>query len=61
MSVGKGSFFERVIRAITPGAVPNDASQCDGPCVVHAPVDVMKAQRDGETDRQSPIRWVSLR
>ena len=61
MSVGKGSFFERVIRAITHGAVPIDASQCDGPCVVHAPADAIKAQRDGATDRQSPIRWVTLR
>lgn len=57
----KGAFFERVMRAITRGTVPNDASQCDGPCVVHAPADAMKGQRDGETDRQSPIRWVSLR
>ena len=61
MSVGKGSFFERVIRTIAPGAVPNDASRCDGPCVVRAPADAMKGQRDGEVDRQSPIRWVSLR
>lgn len=61
MSGGKGSLIERVIRAITRGAIPIDASQCDGPCVVHAPADATKAQRDGETDRQSPIRWVSLR
>jgi hypothetical protein len=61
MSVGNGSFLERVIRAITRSAVPIDASQCDGPCVVHAPADAMKAQRDGGSDRQSPIRWVSLR
>jgi hypothetical protein len=61
MSVGKGSFFKRVMRAIAPGSVPSDASQCDGPCIVHAPAGAMKGQRDGETDRQSPIRWVSLR
>lgn len=61
MITRSGSFLERVIRAITRGAIPIDASQCDGPCVVHAPADAMKAQRDGATDRQSPIRWVSLR
>lgn len=60
MSVRKGSFLERVMRAVTRGAVP-DASQCDGPCVVHAPADAIKGQRDGATDRLSPIRWVSLR
>jgi hypothetical protein len=46
MSVGKGSFFERVIRAIKRGVVANDAGQC---------------RRERQTDRQSPIRWVSLR
>jgi hypothetical protein len=61
MNTRSGSFLNRVMRAITRGAVPNDASQCDGPCVVHAPADAMKAQRDGATDRQSPIRWLSLR
>jgi len=61
MSVRKGSVLERVMRVITRGAVPNDASQCAGPCVVHAAADAIKGQRDGATDRQSPIRWVSLR
>ena len=61
MRTHKGSFVERVIRAVTRGAIPIDASQCDGPCVVHAPDDATKAQRDGETERQSPIRWLSLR
>jgi hypothetical protein len=61
MSTGNGSFIERVIRAITRGSIPIDASQCDGPCVVHAPADAAEAQRDGESDRQAPIRWLSLR
>lgn len=61
MSVRKGSFLERVLRAITRDAVPTDASQCDGPCVVHAPADATKAQSDAESSRQSPIRWVNLR
>jgi hypothetical protein len=61
MNTRSRSFVDRVIRAITGGAVPTDASQCDGSCVVHAPTDALKRQRDGETDRQSPIRWVSLR
>ena len=34
MSTHKGSFLERVIRAITRGTIPIDGSQCDGPCVV---------------------------
>jgi hypothetical protein len=61
MNTRNGSFLERVIRAITRGAIPIDASQCDGPCVVHGPSDAAKVQRDNETDRQSPIRWISLR
>ena len=61
MRTHKGSFLERVIRAITRGSIPIDGSQCDGPCVVHAPDDATKAQRDGDTERQSPIRWLSLR
>jgi hypothetical protein len=60
MNTRSGSFVDRVIRAITRGALP-DVSQCDGPCVVHAPADAVKEQRDGATDRQSPIRWLSLR
>ena len=61
MSMGNSSFVERVIRAITRGSIPIDASQCDGPCVVKAPADAIKSQRDSEADRQSPIRWLSLR
>jgi hypothetical protein len=61
MNTRNGSFLERVIGAITRGAVPNDASQCDGPCVVHAPASATQAQGDGESNRQSPIRWVNLR
>jgi hypothetical protein len=59
MSKGNGSFLERIIRAVTRGSVPIDASQCDGPCVVHSPSDATKAQREGE--RQAPIRWLNLR
>jgi hypothetical protein len=61
MSTQSSSFLERLIRAITRGAVPIDASQCDGPCVVQAPADATKAQCDGETERRDPIRWLSLR
>ena len=61
MSTRNGSFLERVIRAVTRGSIPIDASQCDGPCVVQGPPDATKAQRDGETERQDPIRWLSLR
>jgi hypothetical protein len=61
MNTRSGSFLERVIGALTRGSVPIDASQCDGPCVVHDPSDATKLRRDNEADRQSPIRWVSLR
>ena len=61
MNIRSGSFFDRVIRSLTRGSVPSDASQCDGPCVVHSPSDATELQRDSETDRRSPIRWVSLR
>lgn len=61
MSTYSRSFLERVIRVVTRGAVPIDASQCDGPCVVHSPADATRAQRDGETERQAPIRWLNLR
>jgi hypothetical protein len=61
MNTRNGSFLERVIRAITRGAIPIDASQCDGPCVINAPVDAIKGQRDSEADRQAPIRWVNMR
>lgn len=61
MSTRSGSFLERFIRALTRGAIPIDASQCDGPCVVHGPVDASKGQRDRDADRQAPIRWLSLR
>lgn len=61
MSTRNSSFFERVIRALARGSVPIDASQCDGPCVVKAPADVPQAQCDRESERQAPIRWLSLR
>lgn len=61
MSTPKGSFLERFIRAITRGAIPIDASQCDGPCVLHAPGATSQTQHDREKERQSPIRWLNLR
>ena len=61
MSTGNRSFLERFIRAITRGAVPIDASQCDGPCVVQAPADAAKTQCDGASEQRDPIRWLSLR
>ena len=61
MSTGNRSFLERFIRAITRGAVPIDARQCDGPCVVQAPADATTARRDGETEQRDPIRWLSVR
>jgi len=41
--------------------VPIDASQCDGPCVVHSPAATSQLQRDREAEKQSPIRWLNLR
>ena len=61
MNTRSDSLFERVIRAITRGSVPIDGSQCDGPCAVHGPFDATKLPSDSETDRRSPIRWLSLR
>jgi hypothetical protein len=61
MSTQSRSFLERVIRAVTRGSIPIDGSQCDGPCVVHGPADAAQVQRDGETQRQAPIRWLNLR
>jgi hypothetical protein len=61
MSTHSSSFLERFIRAITRGAVPIDASQCDGPCVVQSPAEAAKPQRDGESERRDPIRWLSVR
>ena len=61
MSTGNSSFLERFIRAITRGAVPIDASQCDGPCVVQAPADAATTQCDGESEQRDPIRWLSVR
>jgi hypothetical protein len=61
MSTANASLLERIIRAVTRGGVPIDASQCDGPCVVQAPADATKAQCDGDTERQAPIRWLNLR
>jgi hypothetical protein len=61
MSTSSGSFLERFIRVLTRGSIPIDASQCDGPCVVHAPAASSGSQRDREAERQSPIRWLNLR
>jgi len=61
MSKTSSSFLERFIRALTRGAVPIDASQCDGPCVVHSPAATSQLQRDREAEKQSPIRWLNLR
>lgn len=61
MSTRSGSFLERFIRALSRGAVPIDASQCDGACVVQAPAATSQSQHDREADRQSPIRWLNLR
>ena len=61
MSTRSSSFLERVIRAIARGSIPIDASQCDGPCVVKTPADATSAPRGDKTERQSPIRWLSLR
>ena len=61
MSKHSSSFVERFIRAITRGAIPIDASQCDGPCVVQSPADAVQAQRDGEREQRDQIRWLSLR
>jgi hypothetical protein len=59
MSKSSSSFLERFIRALTRGQIPIDASQCDGPCVVHAPAATSQSRHD--RDRQSPIRWLNLR
>jgi hypothetical protein len=61
MSTSNGSFLERFIRALTRGAIPIDASQCDGPCVVHSPAAATPSQRDLEDHRQEPHRWLTLR
>jgi hypothetical protein len=61
MTQGSSSFIERFIRALTRGAIPVDASQCDGPCVVHAPAAATESQGNSETERRDPIRWLSLR
>ncbi len=61
MSTRKSSLFERVIRALARGSIPIDASQCDGLCVVNGPADVPQAQRDRDSQRRDPIRWLSLR
>jgi len=61
MSTSNGSFLERFIRAVTRGAIPIDASQCDGACVVQSPAASTPAQPDHVDDRQEPHRWVNLR
>jgi hypothetical protein len=61
MSTSNGSFLERFIRVLKRGAIPIDASQCDGPCVVHSPAAASQSQRDSEDNRQEPHRWLNLR
>jgi hypothetical protein len=61
MSTPSGSFLERFIRVLTRGAIPIDASQCDGPCVTHSPAATSQSQHDCEAERRSPIRWLNLR
>ena len=61
MSTPKSSFLERFIRTLTRGAIPIDASQCDGPCVVRAPAAAAQSQHDRDADRPAPIRWFNLR
>jgi hypothetical protein len=61
MSTSSRSFLERFIRVVTRGAIPIDASQCDGPCVVQAPATASQSQQDRHDDRQAPIRWLNLR
>ena len=61
MSTSNGSLLERFIRAVTRGATPIDASQCDGPCVVHSPAAASESQHDNEAARQEPHRWLNLR
>ena len=61
MSTSNGSFLERFIRIVTRGAIPIDASQCDGPCVVHSPAAASPSQQNREDDRQEPHRWLNLR
>lgn len=61
MSKQNGSFLARLVRTFARGSIPIDGSQCDGPCIVNGPVDATKGQRDRDGERQSPIRWVSLR
>jgi hypothetical protein len=61
MSISNGSFLERLIRAVTRGAIPIDASQCDGPCVVHSPAATSSSQQDREDNRREPHRWLNLR
>lgn len=61
MSTSNGSFLERFIRVLTRGAIPIDASQCDGPCVVHSPAAATQSQQDRADDRQEPHRWLNLR
>ena len=61
MSTRNSSFFERVIHALARGRVPIDAMQCGGACVVNGPADTQDAQRNRESERRSPIRWVNVR
>lgn len=61
MSTSNGSFLERFIRVLTRGSIPIDASQCDGPCVVHAPAATSESQHDREAEPRAPIRWLNLR
>ena len=55
MSTSNGSFLERFIRVFTRGAIPIDASQCDGPCVVHSPAPRPSRSRTAKTTGKSRI------
>ena len=61
MSTSNGSFLERFIRVLTRGAIPIDASQCDGPCVVQSPAAASRSLQEREDNRQEPHRWLNLR
>jgi hypothetical protein len=61
MSTSNGSFLVRFVRALTHGAIPIDASQCDGPCVVHSPATASQSQQDRDDNRRQPHRWLNLR
>ena len=61
MSVGKVPSSSESIRAITRGSSSHRCESVRRTVCRQAPVDATTAQRDGKTERQSPIRWLSLR